>query len=151
MRDKRTFLLCLLILALMELNAQNTLYSYNGFFRVALPSKLELQNSELNTIRKNSVHGEVRVNITSEAGHITFQQKGLNADEKGAYSKYCRVIIEHFNENRNDPTFGRGDRIMIESATGVGCLFHCLSLESREEQSPECFPQCEQVAERRPL
>lgn len=82
MRDKRTFLLCLLILALMKLNAQNTLYSYNGVFRVALPPKLELQNSELNTIRKNSVHGEVWVNVTSEAGHITFQQKGLNAGEK---------------------------------------------------------------------
>lgn len=68
MRDKRTFLLCLLILALMELNAQNTLYSYNGIFRVALPPKLELQNSELNTIRKNSVQGESpRVNITTQA------------------------------------------------------------------------------------
>lgn len=115
MRDKRTFLLCLLILALMGLNAQNTLYSYNGVFRVALPPKLELQNSELNTIRKNSVQWESpRVYITTQAGHITFQQQGLNDDNKAAYGKYCRVIMEYFKENRSDPTFGRGDQIMVD-------------------------------------
>ena len=27
------------------------------------------------------------------------QQKGLNADLKSAYNKYCRVIIEYFKEN----------------------------------------------------
>ena len=42
------------------------------------------------------------------------QQKGLNADLKSAYNKYCRVIIEYFKEDRSDPTYGRGDPIIVD-------------------------------------
>ena len=42
------------------------------------------------------------------------QQKGLNADLKSAYNKYCRVIIEYFKEDRSNPTYGRGDPFVVD-------------------------------------
>ena len=41
-------------------------------------------------------------------------QKGLNAELKTAYSKYCRVIIEYYKEDRNEPVYGRGDQIVVD-------------------------------------
>lgn len=76
---------------------------------------MELQSSELNTISRVNVRGKIpQVNITTQSEHITFQQKGLNADVKAAYNKYCRVIIEYFKEDRSDPVFGRGDKVVID-------------------------------------
>lgn len=115
MRNKRFCLLVLIALKLMELNAQNTLYSYNGVFRIALPPKLELQDSELNTIIRNSTQEKSpQANIRTQSGHITFQQKGLNVGNRAAYEKYCRVIIEYFKESGNALTFGRGDQIKVD-------------------------------------
>lgn len=95
--------------------AQTTIYSCNGKYRIELPNKLELQSSELNSVKGISGQGKKpQVNITTQSGHITFQQKGLNDDIKTAYNKFCRVIIEHFAEDRNDPTFGRGDQIVVD-------------------------------------
>lgn len=92
-----------------------TIYSYNGKCRIELPNKLELQSSELNSIKKIITQNKKsQVNITTQSGHITFQQTGLNSDVKSAYNKYCRVIIEYFKEDRNDPTFGRGDQIVVD-------------------------------------
>ena len=74
-----------------------------------------MQDSELNTIRRLTAQGnKVHVNVNTRSRHITFQQKGLNADAKEAYNKYCRVILEYFQEDRNDPTFGRGDQIVVD-------------------------------------
>ena len=42
------------------------------------------------------------------------QQKGLNADLKSAYNKYCRVIIEYFKEDRSNPTYGRGNPFVVD-------------------------------------
>ena len=95
--------------------AQTTIYSCNGKYRIELPNKLELQSSELNSIRNIiSQNKKAQVNVSTQSGHITFQQKGLNADAKSAYNKYCRVIIEYFREDRNSPTFGRGETIAID-------------------------------------
>lgn len=92
-----------------------TIYSYNGKCRIELPDKLELQDSELNTVRRMTARGnKAHVNVSTSSGHITFQQKGLNTDVKDAYNKYCRVIVEYFLEDRNDPTFGRGDQIVVD-------------------------------------
>ncbi len=95
--------------------AQTTVYSCNGKYRIELPNKLELQFSELNNTKRISVQGkQPLVNITTQSGHITFQQKGLNDNVKEAYNKYCRVIVEYFKEDRNSPTFGRGDQIFVD-------------------------------------
>ena len=95
--------------------AQTTIYSCNGKYRIELPNKLELQSSELNSIRNIiSQNKKAQVNVSTPSGHITFQQKGLNADVKSAYNKYCRVIIEYFKEDRNNPTFGRGETIAVD-------------------------------------
>lgn len=92
-----------------------TIYSCNGLYKIELPTKLELQDSELNSVKRIDVQGKKsQVNISTQSGHITFQQKGLNDDVKSAYSKYCRVIVEYFKEDRNDPTFGRGDQIVVD-------------------------------------
>lgn len=95
--------------------AQSTIYTYNRLCRIELPAKLELQASELNSVKRISEQGKKpQVNITTQSGHITFQQKGLNDDVKEAYNKYCRVIVEYFKEDRNDPTFGKGDQIFVD-------------------------------------
>lgn len=95
--------------------AQTTIYSCNGKYRIELPNKLELQSSELNNIKNIvSQNKSPQVNISTQSGHILFQQKGLNADIKSAYNKYCRVIIEYCKEDRNNPTFGRNETITVD-------------------------------------
>lgn len=111
---KRLLLLLILSLSIWVSDAQ-TIYSCNGKYRIELPSKLELQHSELNSIRKTtSKNNKNHIIISSQAGNIIFQQTGLNDDIQSAYSKYCRIIIEYFKENINEPTFGRGDQIEID-------------------------------------
>ena len=115
MNNRRTILLVWCLLTLIGLKAQNLTYSYNGVCRITLPSKLELQDSELNAINQNNSSGKPPlVNIYTQSGHITFQQRGLNADVREAYNKYCRVIIEYFKGSRSGPTFGRGDQIVVD-------------------------------------
>lgn len=115
MRKKLLFLITLGLYLSTTVFAQSTIYTYNRLCRIELPAKLELQASELNSVKRISEQGKKpQVNITTQSGHITFQQKGLNADVKSAYNKYCRVIIEYFKEDRSDPTYGRGDPIIID-------------------------------------
>ena len=95
----RRFLTALFLGFICLLSEAQTIYSYNGKCRIELPDKLELQDSELNTVRRLTAQGnKAQVNISTSSGHITFQQKGLNADLKDAYNKYCRVIVEYFQE-----------------------------------------------------
>ena len=95
--------------------AQSTIYSCNGKYRIVLSNKLELQSSELNSIRNVMAQNQKpQVAISTPSGHITFQQKGLNANVKSAYNKYCRVIIEYFKEPKNNPVFGRGEQIVVD-------------------------------------
>lgn len=115
----RTFsfitLLALCLGISIKVQAQSTIYSCNGKYRIELPNKLELQSSELNSFRNIAAQNKKpQINVSTQSGHITFQQKGLNADVKSAYNKYCRVIIEYFKEDRSDPTYGRGDPIIVD-------------------------------------
>lgn len=112
---QKCFLLLFCWASMYSAYAQTTEYVCNGKYKIELPSKVELQHSELNTIRQATTQGgKMRVMISTNSGHITFQQKGLNAEEKSAFNKYCRVIIEYFKEDRNNPTYGRGDRIVVD-------------------------------------
>lgn len=111
--DKRILTFFISVCCFWASNAQ-TQYSCNNLYTIKLPSNLELQSSELNTV-KHIVQGkstQTRINTLSNG--IIFQQKGLNTDEKSAYSKYCRVIIEYFKEDRNEPVYGRGDQIFVD-------------------------------------
>jgi len=111
----RRILLLSLLAFVYSINRAQTIYTYNGKYRIELPDKLELQDCELNTIRRLTAQGnKAQVNVSTSSGHITFQQKGLNADVKDAYNKYCRVIVEYFQEDINEPTFGRGDQIVVD-------------------------------------
>ncbi len=108
-------MLTLLLSFICLTNGAQTIYTYNGKYRLELPDKLELQDSELNTVRRLTAKGDkAQVSVSTSSGHITFQQKGLNADVKEAYNKYCRVIVEYFQEDENDPTYGRGDQIVVD-------------------------------------
>lgn len=109
----KKYIYCLIVYALLLANTaigQTMLYSYNGKYTIRIPSKLELQDSELN----NLTNRNQQVSISSHSNKIVFQQKGLNAEQKAAYSKYCRVIIEYYKEDRNEPVYGRGDQIVVD-------------------------------------
>lgn len=88
-----------------------TMYTCNGKYKLLLPNKLELQDSELHSIKQL---GSSRMDIKTISGHITFQQNGLNKNKKEAFSKYVRIIIEYFEEDRLDPTYGIGDKIIVD-------------------------------------
>ena len=115
MLRKMIFFIAIVVSSFAQAFGQSTIYSCNNKYCIELPSKLELQSSELNVVRKvNQPNQKPQLNISTHSGHITFQQKGLNANSREAFGKYCRVIIEYFKENRNDPTFGRGDQIFVD-------------------------------------
>lgn len=110
---RRLFFILLMTATSFCAVAQNIQYSCNGKYKLTLPSKLELQDSELNTVKQLS--GKVpSVSIKSLSGHIIFQQKGLNSNVKAAFNKYVRVIIEYNEEDRKDPTYGIGDKIVVD-------------------------------------
>ena len=56
-------------------NEAQTIYTYNGVYRIELPDKLELQDSELNNVKQIGTKGQ-----KTQSGKIVFQQKGLNDD-----------------------------------------------------------------------
>lgn len=111
---KKKFLLFLITFSCLFKSYAQTLYSCNGLYSLKLPAILELQSSELNTFKRITQGKSSQIKINTLADAIIFQQKGLNADDKSAYSKYCRVIIEYFKEDRNEPVYGRGDQIVID-------------------------------------
>lgn len=96
---------------LLSTKTKSTTYSYNGLYSIEIPNKLELKQSELNDLEYLK---ENAISVTTSSGNIIFQQKGLNDVEKKALNKYCRVIIEYFPEDRNEPTYGCGDQIVVD-------------------------------------
>ncbi len=115
MNENRILVLTIFCLLSHIIHPQSTIYSCNGKYRIELPNKLELQASELNSVRSiTGPNKRPQINVSTQSGHITFQQKGLNADVKSAYNKYCRVIIEYFKEDRNNLTYGRGDHVIVD-------------------------------------
>lgn len=112
MTGQRYFTLVIALSLMCAIHAQ-THYSCNGIYSIKLPDKLELQSSELNTVKHINVPEKIpHVRISTPSNRIVFQQKGLNADVKGAYSKYCRVIVEYYKES--EPLYGRGDQIVVD-------------------------------------
>ena len=94
---------------------QLTNYLFKDVYSITLPNIVELQNSELNTLNTiKSKEGKSAIKIYSLSNKIVFQQKGLNDEQKSAYNKYCRVMIEYFEEGKNAPVYGIGDKIDID-------------------------------------
>ncbi len=91
---------------------QTIIYSCNGKYKIELPSKVELQESELNNVKRSGTAGSIT--ISANSGKIVFQQRGLNSDQKAAYQKYCRIIIEYYKEDRNNSLYGCGDQIVVD-------------------------------------
>lgn len=111
---KRILLLVFSVIVFEASHAQNR-YLCNGRYSLQLPTKIELQSSELNTVKRNYAKGKIpQIEINTPSNRIVFQQKGLNADTKSAYSQYCRVIVEYYKEDRNDPIYGRGEQIVVD-------------------------------------
>ena len=111
---KKQATLIVLLFLLKGAYAQ-TMYSYNNLYSIRLPEIVELKHSELNNIKHvNDPGNNPYTKISTHSTKIVFQQKGLNADIKTAYSKYCRLIIEYKKETRNNPVYGRGDNIYID-------------------------------------
>ena len=89
-----------------------TTYYYKERFYINLPDKIELQSSELNNVTNKYDKGK-KTYITNPIDRIVFQQNGLNDDSAEAYKKYCRVIIEYSEEDRDDPVWGCGEQLVI--------------------------------------
>ena len=108
-------MMCMATFPMLSIHSQTTLYNYNGVWRIELPNKLELQKSELNIVRQiNPQRKKPQKNINTQSGQIVFQQKGLNADSKSAYNKYCRVMINYYREDKNEPV--KKQKIQIRRA-----------------------------------
>lgn len=113
--ERKRLLMIIVILCLLRGAYAQNLYTYNNLYSIRLPQIVELQHSELNNIKQiNGQGNSSHTKISTLSTRIVFQQKGLNADIKSAYSKYCRVIIEYYNEGREAPVYGRGDNIDID-------------------------------------
>lgn len=113
--ERKRLLTLLIAVCSFGFTQSQTLYSCNGIYSIRLPASLELQSSELNSVRRIPPQGKsTQIDISTPSNRIVFQQKGLNAEEKSAFNKYCRVIIEYFKEERNNSTYGRGDKIVVD-------------------------------------
>ena len=87
-------------------------YNYNGHYRIILPNIIELQESELNSVSIEKGESN-QLQVQSNSNRIVFQQRGLNVDMESAYRKYCRVIIEYYEEDRDNPVFSQGEQIYV--------------------------------------
>jgi hypothetical protein len=113
--ERKRLLTLLIAFCFLGLTQSQTLYSYNNIYSIKLPASLELQSSELNSIRRINIQGKSsQVKISTPSNRIVFQQKGVNADTKSAYSKYCRVIVEYYKESKSEPVYGRNDQIVVD-------------------------------------
>lgn len=96
---------------LFSKRSKSTTFNYNDLYSIEIPNILELKQSELNNLEHLK---DNTITVTTSSGNIIFQQKGVNDVEKTSLNKYCRIIIEYFPEDRNEPTYGCGDQIVVD-------------------------------------
>ena len=95
-----------------QCSENSTTYYYKEKYCINLPDKMELQSSELNNVTNKYDKGK-KTYITNPINRIIFQQKGLNDNSAEAYKKYCRVIIEYSEEDRDEPVWGCGEQLVV--------------------------------------
>lgn len=92
----------LLFFAIVNLSAQTigqlpsgwTRYEGGTAYSIATPPTVELRDARdaySQTLRQ--------LNLNYNGGGIVFQQKGLARQEKAAYNKYCRIMIQYVRGN----------------------------------------------------
>lgn len=117
-----------------QCSENSTTYYYKEKYCINLPDKMELQSSELNNVTKKYDKGK-KTYITNPIDRIVFQQNGLNDDSAEAYKKYCRVIIEYSEEDRDEPVWGCGEQLVITNEL-INLIFSYIKDECANMKTP---------------
>ena len=118
----------------VQRSENGTTYYYKERFYINLPDKMELQSSELNNVTNKYDKGK-KTYITNPIDRIVFQQNGLNDDSAEAYKKYCRVIIEYSEEDRDDPVWGCGEQLVVTNEL-INLIFSYVKKDCTNMKTP---------------
>lgn len=108
---KRILILLGFVLGILSAHAERKSYTINDMFTISVDSKLELRD-------KNGLYEQKTKNnnlpVTSD-DVIVFQQAGLNDDNKAAYQKYARIMIQTEIGNVGDFSYYDGSSELSDS------------------------------------
>lgn len=108
---RRILILLGFVLGVLSAHAESKSYTINDMFTISVDSKLELRD-------KNGLYEQKTKNnnlpVTSD-DVIVFQQAGLNDDNKAAYQKYARIMIQTEIGNVGDFSYYDGSCELSDS------------------------------------
>lgn len=108
---RRILIIFSFVLGFLSAHAERKSYTINDMFTISVDSKLELRD-------KNGLYEQKTKNnnlpVTSD-DVIVFQQAGLNDDNKAAYQKYARIMIQTEIGNVGDFSYYDGSCELSDS------------------------------------
>lgn len=108
---RRILIIFSFVLGFLSAHAERKSYTINDMFAISVDSKLELRD-------KNGLYEQKTKNnnlpVTSD-DVIVFQQAGLNDDNKAAYQKYARIMIQTEFGNVGDFSYYDGSCELSDS------------------------------------
>lgn len=108
---RRILIIFSFVLGFLSAHAERKSYTINDMFTISVDSKLELRD-------KNGLYEQKTKNnnlpVTSD-DIIVFQQAGLNDDNKAAYQKYARIMIQTEIGNVGDFSYYDGSCELSDS------------------------------------
>lgn len=108
---RRILIIFSFVLGFLSAHAERKSYTINDMFTISVDSKLELRD-------KNGLYEQKTKNnnlpVTSD-DVIVFQQAGLNDDDKAAYQKYARIMIQTEIGNVGDFSYYDGSCELSDS------------------------------------
>lgn len=108
---RRILIIFSFVLGFLSAHAERKSYTINDMFTISVDSKLELRD-------KNGLYEQKTKNnnlpVTSD-DVIVFQQAGLNDDNKAAYQKYARIMIQTEFGNVGDFSYYDGSCELSDS------------------------------------
>ena len=108
---RRILIIFSFVLGFLSAYAERKSYTINDMFTISVDSKLELRD-------KNGLYEQKTKNnnlpVTSD-DVIVFQQAGLNDDDKAAYQKYARIMIQTEIGNVGDFSYYDGSCELSDS------------------------------------
>lgn len=108
---RRILIIFSFVLGFLSAHAERKSYTINDMFTISVDSKLELRD-------KNGLYEQKTKNnnlpVTSD-DVIVFQQAGLNDDNKAAYQKYARIMIQTEFGNIGDFSYYDGSCELSDS------------------------------------
>lgn len=108
---RRILIIFSFVLGFLSAHAERKSYTINDMFTISVDSKLELRD-------KNGLYEQKTKNnnlpVTSD-DVIVFQQAGLNDDNKAAYQKYARIMIQTEIGNVGDVSYYDGSCELSDS------------------------------------